>query len=123
MHIIGATFAQKGVAFRVQFSTRRAGKNIVWDYSKRLLSGSIVALSPAHDCFRSKCIVAVIAARPSEGVKKYPPEVELYFARPEDAEFDPQKEWIMVESRNGYYEASRHTMSALQKMTKERLVT
>lgn len=92
----------------------------MWDYSKRLISGSIVALSPARDCFRSKCIVAVVAVRPIEGVKKHPPEVDLYFARPEDAEFDPHVEWIMVEARSGYYEASRHTMSALQKMTKER---
>lgn len=119
VHIVGITFAQKGMAFRVQFSTNRAGKNIVWEYSKRLISGTVVALSPARDCFRTKCVIAVVAARPLEGVKLQPAEVDLYFARAEDAEFDPQKEWIMVESRTGYYESARHTMTALQKMAKE----
>lgn len=94
----------------------------MWEYSKRLISGSIVALSPANDFFRSKCIVAVVAARPLDGVKQQPPQVDLFFARAEDADFDTQSEWVMVEARTGYYEASRHTMAALQRMTRERLV-
>lgn len=85
------------------------------------MSGSIVALSPANDFFRSQCIVAVVAARPLEGVKRQPPEVDLFFARSGDADFDTQMEWVMVEARIGYYEAARHTMTALQKMTRERL--
>ena len=120
VHFIGLTFAQRGVAFRIRFSTARAGKNIVWDYSKRLISGSIVALTPADDYFQTKCIVGTVAARPLDDVKKQPPEVDIFFARAEDGEFDPHKEWTMVESRDGYYEASRHTMSALQKMSAER---
>ncbi|KAL1853711.1 hypothetical protein Plec18170_005102 [Paecilomyces lecythidis] len=119
VYITGITFAQKGVAIKVRFSTARAGKNIVWEYSKRLISGNIVALSPSSDCFQSKCAVAVVAARPLEGVKKQPPEIDLLFARAEDADFDPQQEWIMVEAKTGYYEAHRHTMTALQKMARE----
>lgn len=83
-------------------------------------SGSLVALSPAKDCFKTQCVVAVIAARPLENVKKLPPEVDIFFAQPEEAEFDPHKEWIMIEARHGYYEASRHTMTALQKLSRER---
>ena len=64
--------------------------------------------------------MATVAARPLENVTKNPPEVDIFFARPEEIEFDPQKEWVMVQSHSGYYEASRHTMTALQKMTKER---
>lgn len=120
VYITGITFAQKGVAVKVRFSTARAGKNIVWEYTKRLMSGTIVALSPANDCFQSKCVVAVVAARPLEGVKQQPPEIDLLFARAEDADFDPQQEWIMVEAKTGYYEAHRHTMTALQKMATER---
>ncbi|KAJ9219090.1 hypothetical protein DTO169C6_8600 [Paecilomyces variotii] len=119
VYITGITFAQKGVAVKVRFSTARAGKNIVWEYTKRLMSGTIVALSPANDCFQSKCVVAVVAARPLEGVKQQPPEIDLLFARAEDADFDPQQEWIMVEAKTGYYEAHRHTMTALQKMATE----
>ena len=65
-------------------------------------------------------MVAVVAARPLEGVTKTPPEVDLFFAHLEDMDFDPLKEWVMVESRSGYYEAHRHTMIALKKLSRER---
>jgi helicase required for RNAi-mediated heterochromatin assembly 1 len=82
----------------------------------------MVALSPADDAFQTKCVIAIVAARPLEGVKSHPPEIDIYFANPEDADFDPQLEWIMVEAKEGYYEASRHTMTALQKLSQERWV-
>ncbi|WEW55997.1 DEAD-like helicase superfamily protein [Emydomyces testavorans] len=121
VHIVGMTCAQSGIAVRVHFSTARAGKNIVWEYSQRLTSGKIVALTPANDGFKNRCIVAVVAARPLEGLKSQPCEVDLFFANPDDAEFDYQQEWLMVESRNGYFEALRHTLTALQKMRTESL--
>ncbi|KAI9930023.1 hypothetical protein MW887_011833 [Aspergillus wentii] len=95
VYVTGLTFAQQGLAFRLHFSTTRAGKNI------------------------DECIIAVVAARPLEGVKKLPREIDVFFARPEEANFDPQLEWIMVEARTGYYESLRHTMTALQKMNHE----
>ncbi|KAF9891202.1 hypothetical protein FE257_004766 [Aspergillus nanangensis] len=119
VHIIGMTFAQQGIGFRIQFSTQRSEKKIFWEYSKRLVAGSVIALSPADDVFQRKCIVAIVAARPLAGVQQQPPEIDIYFARPEETEFDPQQEWIMVEAKTGYYEALRHTMTALQKMNRE----
>ncbi|KAJ5573691.1 uncharacterized protein N7459_008118 [Penicillium hispanicum] len=113
------TLATRGMAFRLRFSTRRAGKKILWKYSSRLIAGTLVALSPVQDSFSSQCVVAVVAARPLENVTKTPPEVDIFFDRPEDREFDPQKEWIMVEARSGYYESCRHTLTALQKLSKE----
>lgn len=109
------------MAFRVCFSTRRAGKRILWRYSPRLISGKIVALSPATDMFSSICVIAVVAARPLEGVSKNPPEVDLFFAHAENMDCDPLKEWVMVESRSGYYEAHRHTMTALKKAVEGRV--
>ncbi|RAK90019.1 DEAD box helicase [Aspergillus costaricaensis CBS 115574] len=120
VYFTGITFAQRGLGIRIRFSTRRAEKNIAWEYSKRLVSGSMVALSPADDAFQQKCIVAIVAARPLEGVQKHPPEIDIFLARPEDFEFDPQKEWIMVEAKDGYYESVRHTMAALQKLKQEK---
>ncbi|KKK20890.1 hypothetical protein AOCH_004073 [Aspergillus ochraceoroseus] len=120
VYITGVTFSHRGLAFRIRFSTNRAGKSIAWDYSKRLISGSVIALSPVHDLFQSKCIVAVVAARPLEAVKQLPPEIDIFFADPADADFDPQLEWLMVEAKNGYYESARHTLTALQKMSQER---
>lgn len=111
-----------GIAFRIRFSTRRAGKRILWKYSSRLIPGTLVALSPADDCFQTKCVVATVAARPLEKVIAYPPEVDIYFANVDDIEIDPQKEWIMTESPQSYFEATRHTLTALKKLAKEKLV-
>lgn len=120
VYIIGVTCSPKGLGFRIQFSTHRAGKNIAWEYSKRLITGSLVALSPADDVFRTQCVVAVVASRTLESVKMKPPQIDIFFAKPEDVEFDPQKEWLMVEAKDGYFESVRHTMTTLQKIDQER---
>jgi helicase required for RNAi-mediated heterochromatin assembly 1 len=120
VHFTGFTFSHWGIAVRTEFSTARAQHRIMWSGSKRLVSGGLVALSPADDKFRNKCIVAVVAARPLEGVNLNPPQIDLYFIRPEDMEIDPQQEWLMVEARTGYYEAYRHNLLALQQMSSEK---
>ena len=114
------TFTQQGIAARVTFSLRRAGKKIVWEQSKRLITGNMVALTPTRDMFRNECKVAIVAARPLAGVQQSPAEIDLFFATPEEIEIDPQVEWVMVEARSGYFEAYRHTLLALQKVMRER---
>lgn len=69
--------------------------------------------------FQTICKVAVIASRPLAGVQQNPPEVDIYFASPDEIEIDPQQEWVMVESTVGYFEAQRHTLKSLQKMAGE----
>ena len=119
IYITGITFAPRGVATRVVFSLGRIGKRIHWEQSKRLLTGSLVALTPVDDMFATKCVLAVVAARPLAGLEQNPPEIDLYFARPADQELDCQKEWVMVEERAGFFEAERHTLRALQKLANE----
>ena len=119
VHIVGFTLATAGIAAKITFSLRRVGKKIPWEQSQRLLSGSIVALTPANDMFKNVCRVAIVAARPLSGVQQNPPEVDIYFARSNEIEIDPQQEWVMVECRNGYFEAYRHTLRALQMMADE----
>ncbi|KAM0718692.1 hypothetical protein Q7P37_005763 [Cladosporium fusiforme] len=109
----------RGIALRVTFSTFRAQKKILWEQSKRLISGSLVVLTPAVDMFKSKAIVATVAARPLAGLSQDPPEIDLFIARPGDLEIDPAMKFVMVEERSGYYEAERHTLLALQKMATE----
>ena len=120
MYIKGLTFAQQGIAVRVGFSLRRAEKLIRWEQSKRLTSGTIVALTHAHDKFDKVCKIAVVAARPLIPLYQDPPTVELFFNSTDELELDPLQEWIMVEARSGYYEANRHTLLALQKMSIEK---
>jgi helicase required for RNAi-mediated heterochromatin assembly 1 len=109
----------RGVALRVTFSTFRAQKKILWEQSKRLISGSLVVLTPAADMFRSKAIVATVAARQLATLNQDPPEVDLFIARAEDFEIDPAMKFVMVEERSAYFEANRHTLLALQKMSEE----
>lgn len=82
-----------------------------------------MALSPAEpsdEVFTKNSFVAVVANRSLDGVKQYPPEIDIFFANPNQMELDPQKEFVMVAAGHGYLEASRHTLRALQKMSTER---
>ncbi|KAL8732836.1 MAG: hypothetical protein Q9166_002437 [cf. Caloplaca sp. 2 TL-2023] len=117
--IVGLTFAHGGVAAKVTFSLRRSGKRILWEQSKRLLQGTLIALTPVHDMFKTICKVAIVAARPLTGLQSNPPSIDIFFGNPDDFEIDPQQEWVMVESSEGYFEAYRHTLRSLQKMALE----
>lgn len=117
--ITGLTFANAGIAARVTFSLRRSGKKVNWEQSKRLLTGAVLALTPAKDMFASFCRVAIVAARPLAGLEQNPPEIDIFFGGADEFEIDPQQEWIMVESRNGFYEGSRHTLRGLQMLSRE----
>jgi helicase required for RNAi-mediated heterochromatin assembly 1 len=83
------TLSRVGVGFRVAFSTDRCHKQIRWEQSDRLKQGTIVALTTHRDLFNTICKVAVVAARPLDGLKKDPPEVDIFWGDPNDAEFDP----------------------------------
>lgn len=78
-----------------------------------------MVLTPASDMFKTTAIVATVAARPLSALQQNPPEIDLFIARPSELELDPAQEFVMVEDRNGLYEANRHTLSALQKLMRE----
>ncbi|KAK3941975.1 P-loop containing nucleoside triphosphate hydrolase protein [Diplogelasinospora grovesii] len=104
--------AKEGPVVRVAFATRY---RIQWEQSERLRPGTLVALSTKTDNFNKICKVAAVHARPYQGgLDQSPPLVDLMWAKPEDAIFDPALELVMVESRNGYFEAARHTLVGLQ---------
>lgn len=69
--------------------------------------------------FASVCRVAIVAARPLAGLEQNPPQIDIFFGGANELEIDPQREWIMVESRNGFYEGSRHTLRELQMLSRE----
>ncbi|RMZ33255.1 hypothetical protein D0859_02627 [Hortaea werneckii] len=119
VHVCAFTASTRGLAIRITFSLKRTGKKILWEQSKRLISGSLVVLTPSHDMFKSKAIVATVAARPLDGLNLNPPEIDLFIPRAEEMELDPAMEFVMVEERTGFYEADRHTLLALQKMKGE----
>ncbi|OBT90772.1 hypothetical protein VE02_00589 [Pseudogymnoascus sp. 03VT05] len=117
--IVGYTFANMGAAARIEFSTERAGKRIRWPQSSRLQQGTMVALSPVYDKFKTICKVAIVAARPLAAVEQDPPQIDIFWASVEESEFDPTEEYVMVEAKSGYFEASRHMLVAMQKLMSE----
>ncbi|KAH7112883.1 P-loop containing nucleoside triphosphate hydrolase protein [Dendryphion nanum] len=119
VYITSLIFSPRGLATRVAFSLGRVKKHIRWSQSKRLITGSLVALSPAEDNFKKQIILATVAARTASALNQNPPEIDLFFARSEELEIDPMKKYIMVENRSSFFEASRHTMLAIQKMVRE----
>lgn len=76
-------------------------------------------MSPVDDCFRTECFPVIVAARPLSGVTASPPEVDIFFGSRKDIQIDPQKKFIMVEAKSGYFEASRHILRAIQKLSTE----
>ncbi|KAF2179341.1 P-loop containing nucleoside triphosphate hydrolase protein [Zopfia rhizophila CBS 207.26] len=119
VYITSTVFSPRGLAVRVAFSLGRVKKQVRWDQSKRLITGTLVALSPADDYFQTTCILATVAARTLVALEQNPPEIDLFFTIPEELEIDSMKKWVMVESRSSYFEASRHTLLALQHMMRE----
>ncbi|PSN72156.1 P-loop containing nucleoside triphosphate hydrolase protein [Corynespora cassiicola Philippines] len=118
VYVRAMVFSPRGLATRVAFSLSRVKKFVRWDQSKRLITGSLVALS--DDLFETTCILAVVAARPLAALQQNPPELDLFFLNPEDTQVDPMKKWLMVESRNSFFEATRHTMTSLQHLVREK---
>lgn len=103
---------------RISISTRRAAAKINWKHSKRLQPGKLVALST--DFFQRDCRVGVVAQRPVEnGLDQNPPTIDIFWGKINEAVIDPDQELVMVESRNGYYEAVRHALKGLQHASTE----
>lgn len=116
----GYLMTRIGPMCRVSFSTERARKRIRWTQTRRLTTGTLVALSTAKDKFRTICIPAVIADFVIRGgLDQSPPTIQIFWANPDHAVIDPSLELVMIESRVGYFESTRHTMVGLQLAAEE----
>ncbi|KND91763.1 Helicase required for RNAi-mediated heterochromatin assembly 1 [Tolypocladium ophioglossoides CBS 100239] len=104
VRVQGYSLRKIGAACRISFSTAPGSQ------SDRLTPGTLVALSPRSDNFRSKCMVATIALNDGDSS----PVVELFWANEGDAIIDPTLELVMLEPKGGYFEPLRHTMVGLQ---------
>lgn len=89
-----------------------------WEQSKRLITGTLIAMSPFNDAFQTTCILATVAARPLSALQQNPPEIDLFLPHYHQP-IDPMQKWVMVECRSSFFEASRHTLLALQHMIRE----
>lgn len=104
-----------GPLCRTCFSTEHAQKKIMWQQSRRLRPGSIVAISTKSDNFSTICMTATVAQRPYRGgLDQNPPQIDIVWGNVDDYVIDPDVELVMVEARSGYFEAVRHTLVGLQ---------
>jgi len=101
------------------------------------MRGTIVALTPERDMFRTTCKIAIVAGRQlAGGLDLNPPQIDLFWGIASEAVFDPVERklqnaeevfllieilaYVMVEARSGYFESHRHMLVALQKLATER---
>ncbi|KAK1726143.1 P-loop containing nucleoside triphosphate hydrolase protein [Colletotrichum acutatum] len=121
--VCGINNIRLGVMVRVTFSAVRARQLINWPASQRVVPGTIVALSPASDHFRTQCIVAVVTGRYDElaGNSTAPPPLDLEFSDPSiTAGFmELDQEYVMVEARSNYFEAVRHVLEGLKQTAED----
>ncbi|KAI1005735.1 Helicase required for RNAi-mediated heterochromatin assembly 1 [Podosphaera aphanis] len=119
--ITGWLLSKLGPACRVEFCTDRTDKRIRWEQSKRLTQGTVLALSSYNDMFHTSCKIAIVGGRLIEGgLDQNPPTIDLFFGDLENIELDPHDKFIMIEARDGYFEASRHMLVAMQKLMCEK---
>ncbi|KAF4338027.1 NAM7-nonsense-mediated mRNA decay [Fusarium beomiforme] len=128
VHVQGYLFAKSGPPCRISFSTERSSTKVDWRQSSRLTAGTLVVLSPRDDNFNTTCYVAVVAARyllgglepnPEDNEdENTPPRIEIFWADPGTAIFDPSIEMVMLEPKGGYFETVRHAMVGLQHAAK-----
>jgi helicase required for RNAi-mediated heterochromatin assembly 1 len=121
----GYTLGRQGAACRLSFSTELFDIPIDWQDTRRLTTGTVVALSTAKDKFKSICRVAVVAGRarrdtsqPSQYIRldaNNTPDLDVIWADAKDASIDPLEELVMIEATAGYYEAVRFAMLGLQR--------
>ncbi|KXH28741.1 helicase required for RNAi-mediated heterochromatin assembly 1 [Colletotrichum nymphaeae SA-01] len=119
----GVNIIRLGVMVRITFSAVRARQLINWPASQRVVPGTIVALSPASDHFRTQCIVAVVTGRYDDLARNSmaPPPLDLEFSDPNiTAGFmEPDQEYVMVEARSNYFEAVRHVLEGLKQTAED----
>jgi hypothetical protein len=101
---------RNGIVYRVSISVR-GHKKFDWSRSKRLLTGSLLALS--SDGFRDEILWATVAQRDPD-ILNGSGQIDLSFSfGAESALSDIDKIYVAVESKT-YFEAYSHMLKALQ---------
>jgi hypothetical protein len=99
-----------GIVYSMKLNTEKM-KNINWEYSKRLIFGSLVCLS--SDFFSKSCLVGVIAERDEKKLKN-DGEIYIKFDQNNYVNNLPvlNESYIMLET-SAFFEAYKHVLEAL----------
>ena len=101
-----------GICFQLRFDTSKL-RHVMWDYSKRLIYGSLLCLS--NDRFNQCFIFATVQQSEPKLLKQG--LLTVRFENGANAfQIDPNDTYMMVES-TAYYEAYRHILKGLQELS------
>ena len=83
--------SKEGLALKLEFSTRRSGVIIRWENTRRLKPGTMVALTPKKNPFKTKCVVAIVAGSCIEHNRsgKKRPTIPVWVEDLDQVEVDP----------------------------------
>ena len=100
-----------GVTYSIKLDTSKM-RAVNWEFSKRLLYGSLVCLS--NDYFTTNLIVAIIYDRDAEKLKKglLSVKIDSNTMAEDDNEALLKSKYVMLET-SAYFEAYRHVLNAL----------
>ena len=120
VNVLNPVCSTKGMVYRIRFDCRHKNvRRVPWRKSSRLKFGSLVCLS--HDDFHTMFFATVENREPRD--LQYG-ELEVRFENVEAADVNrfikERESFEMVESE-AYFEAYRHNLEALQKITEEEL--
>ena len=109
--------SDRGVTLALQLDVNKC-KDIKWEFSKRLLFGSLVCLS--DDFFKNNFILAVICDRDNESLKKgiIKVRIEQNDDVDDDLIINEKTKYIMFET-TAYFEAYRYVLDALKSIDQD----
>lgn len=100
-----------GIVYQVRLSEKKA-KSINWDYSKKLLFGSIVCMS--NDFFQNQCLIGSICERDPKKLKKgiICIKFDIDLENQLNGHVDIGSNFIMLET-SAYFESYKYVLQAL----------
>ena len=114
VNVLNPVCSHSGLHYRVRFDVSRM-RHINWNFSKRLIFGSLLCFS--KDEF-STIYIATVADRNPDRLKEGELTVQFEVNKAAVRQIRPDEKFLMVET-SAYFEAYRHVLDAL-KVTQER---
>ncbi|KAK3095095.1 hypothetical protein FSP39_010254 [Pinctada imbricata] len=118
VYIISPKSTKSGLSYRVSFDTEKL-QRVRWEVSKRLIFGSLVALSP--DNFET-LIFATVAERDPKKMKDgiVDLKIETSISEVDVSAFSRDTAFVMAET-TAYFEAYKHVLAGLQNIDEKNL--
>ncbi|XP_037044307.1 NFX1-type zinc finger-containing protein 1-like [Bradysia coprophila] len=115
VNVVSSVITNGNLVYNAKFDTTDF-KKVRWQFSKRLMTGSLICLS--YDEFKTFCFATVTGARDPDKLTKGEFRLQFEFQNKVTEQISPAVPLKMAES-NVYFEAYRHNLKVLQDFTSE----